>query len=64
MKKLAVPKPDVSSWVSNLLLVTAVVAASAPLLLGDGLVLLASNVVGEGSILLQELSISLQRLLS
>lgn len=63
MKKLAVPKPDVSSWVSNLLLVTAVVAASAPLLLGDGLVLLASNVVGEGSILLQELSISLQRLL-
>lgn len=64
MKKLAVPKLDVSSWVSNLLLVTAVVAASAPLLLGDGLVLLASNVVGEGSILLQELSISLQRLLS
>lgn len=63
MKKLAVPKLDVSSWVSNLLLVTAVVAASAPLLLGDGLVLLASNVVGEGSILLQELSISLQRLL-
>jgi hypothetical protein len=64
MKKLAVPKPDVSSWVSNLLLMTAVVAASAPLLLGDGLVLLASNVVGEGSILLQELSLSLQRLLS
>lgn len=64
MKKLAVPKPDVSSWISNLLLVTAVVAASAPLLLGDGLVLLASNVVGEGSILLHELSISLQRLLS
>ena len=64
MKKLAVPKSDVSSWISNLLLVTAVVAASAPLLLGDGLVLLASNVVGEGSLLLQELSISLQRLLS
>jgi len=64
MKKPAVPKPDVSSWLSNLLLVTAVVAASAPLLLGDGLVLLASNVVGEGSMLLQELSISLQRLLS
>ena len=64
MKKLAVPKPDLSSWISNLLLMTAVVAASAPLLLGDGLVLLASNVVGEGSILLQELSISLQRLLS
>jgi len=64
MKKLAVHKPDVTSWVSNLLLVTAVVAASAPLLLGDGLVLLASNVVGEGSTLLQELSLSLQRLLS
>ena len=64
MKKLAVHKPDVTSLISNLLLVTAVVAAAAPLLLGDGLVLLASNVVGEGSMLLQELSISLQRLLS
>jgi hypothetical protein len=64
MKKLAVPKPDVSSWISNLLLVAAVVAACAPLLLGDRLVLLASNVAGEGSTLLQELSLSLQRLLS
>jgi hypothetical protein len=64
MKKLAVHKPDVTSLISNLLLVTAVVAAAAPLLLGDGLVLLASNVVGEGSTLLQELSLSLQRLLS
>ncbi len=63
MKKLAVPKPDLSSWISNLLLMTAVVAASAPLLLGDGLALFASNVVGEGSLLLQELSLSLQRLL-
>ena len=64
MKKLAVPKLDVSSWISNLLVVSAVVAASAPVLLGDRLVLLASSVVREGSIMLQELSISLQRLLS
>ena len=64
MKKLAAPKPDVSSRISNLLLVTAVVAACAPVLLGDRLVLLVSNVFGEGSILLQELSTSLQRLLS
>lgn len=53
-----------SSWVSNLMLASAVVAAAAPMLLGDRLVLLASSAVTEGSILLQSLNISLQRLLS
>ncbi len=64
MKKLAVIKLDVSSLVSNLLIVCAVVAASAPVVLGDRLVLIASGVARQGAILLQEVSISLQRLLS
>ena len=64
MKKLAVTKPDVSSLFSNLMIVSAVVAASAPVLLGDRLVLIASEVFRQGAILLQELSISLQRLFS
>lgn len=64
MKKLAVRKLDVTSLVSNLLLLSAVVAASAPVLLGDRLVLIVSEVIRQGTILLQEVSISLQRLLS
>ena len=64
MKKLAVTKPDVSSLFSNLLIVSAVVVASAPVLLGDRLVLIASDLFRQGAILLQELSISLQRLFS
>ena len=64
MKKLAVRKFEASSLISNLLIVSAVVAASAPVLLGDRLVVIVSDVVRQGSILLQELSISLQRLLS
>ena len=64
MKKLAVTKPDVSSLFSNLLIVAAVVVASAPVLLGDRLVLIASEVFRQGAILLHEVSISLQRLLS
>ena len=53
-----------STWVSNLMLASAVVAAAAPMLLGDRLVLLASSAVTEGSILLQSINISLQRRLS
>ncbi|HEX9426075.1 MAG TPA: hypothetical protein VF899_22750 [Pyrinomonadaceae bacterium] len=64
MKKLAVPKPDVSSLFSTLLIISAVVAASTPVLLGDRLVVIVSDVARQGSILLQALSISLQRLLS
>lgn len=64
MKKLDVTKPDVSSMFSNLLLLSAVAAACTPLLLGDQLVVIASGVFRQGAILLQELSISLQRLFS
>ena len=64
MKKLAVSKPDVSSLFSNLLLVSAVVVAAAPVLLGDRLVFIVSGVLRQGAILLQEVSISVQRLFS
>ena len=64
MKKLAVTKPDFTTLFSNLLIVSAVVAAAAPLLLGDRLVLIAGSVIRQGGILLQELNISLQRLFS
>jgi hypothetical protein len=64
MKKPAVRKLDVSSLGSNLLIVSAVVAAAAPVVLGDHLVLIVSEVFSQGTLLLQEVSISLQRLLS
>ena len=64
MKKLAVPRTDVTSLISNLLIVSAVVAASTPLLLGDQLVVIVGDVARHGSMLFQEVSISLQRLLS
>ena len=64
MKKLALPKPDVSSLFSNILIVSAVVAAAIPVLLGDRLVVIVSDVARQGSLLFQEVSISLQRLLS
>ena len=63
MKKLAVAKPDFSSMVSNLLIFSAVVAISLPLLLGDRLVVIVSDVFSQVSLLLQQLSIALQRLL-
>jgi len=64
MKKLAVPKTDVTSLISNVLIVSAVAAAATPLLLGDQLVVIVSDVARQCSLLLQEVSISLQRLLS
>jgi hypothetical protein len=64
MKKPAVRKLDVSSLGSNLLIVSAVLAAAAPVVLGDQLVLIVSEVFSQGTMLLQEFSISLQRLLS
>jgi hypothetical protein len=64
MKKPAVTKLDVSSLGSNLLIVSAVVAAAAPVVLGDQLVLIVYEVFGRCTMLLQEVSISLQRLLS
>jgi hypothetical protein len=64
MKKPAVRKLDVSSLGSNLLIVSAVLAAAAPVVLGDQLVSIVSEVFSQGTMLLQEFSISLQRLLS
>jgi len=64
MKKLVVKKFDASTLISNLLIVAAAVAASAPMLLGERLVLIASGAVRQGAILLQEFSVSLQKLLS
>ncbi len=64
MKKLDVPKPDVSSLFSNLLIASAVIAAATPVLLGDRLVVIVSDIARQGSILLQQVSISLQGLLS
>ena len=56
-------KFEASSWASNLMLATAVVAAATPMLLGDRLILIASRVATDCSVLFQSLSISLQRLL-
>jgi len=64
MKKLAVPRTDVTSLISNVLIVSAVAAAATPLLLGDQLVVIVSDVARQASLLLQEVSISLQGLLS
>jgi hypothetical protein len=64
MKNLAVNKLDTSSLISNLLIVCAVVAASAPVFLGDQLVVIASEVVRQSTIGIESLSLSLQRLLS
>lgn len=63
MKKLVVAKPDFSSMVSNLLIFSAVVAVSLPLLLGDRLVVIVSDVFSKASLLIQEVSIGLQKLL-
>jgi len=57
-------KFEASSWASNLMLASAVVAAATPMLLGDRLILIAASVATECSVLFQSLSISLQRLLS
>lgn len=64
MKKLAVAKPDFSSMVSNLLIFSAVVAVSLPLLLGDRLVVIVSDVFHQLSILLQQINIAMQKFLS
>ena len=55
---------ETSTWVSNLLLASAVVAAASPLLLGDRLGAIASGAVAQAVVLLQSLNISLQSLLS
>jgi NAD/NADP transhydrogenase beta subunit len=64
MKNVAVRKPDMSTVISTLLVFSAVVAAFAPVVLGDRLVVIASEVVTQGGLMLQDVSTSLQRLLS
>lgn len=56
MKKVAVKKFDMSAAVSNLAIFTAVVVVSLPLLLGDQLGIVVSNVAYEGSSLIQDLA--------
>ncbi len=62
MEKCAARKLDVSSLISTLLVVSAVVVASAPMLLGDQLVVIVSGFANQVTTLLQELMISLQKL--
>lgn len=64
MKKVAAKKLDISAGVSNLAVLSAVVVASLPLLLGDQLVVVATKVATEGAFLIQELANSFLRLFS
>ena len=64
MKKVAVKKFDMSATVSNLAIFTAVVVVSLPLLLGDQLSIVVSNVAYEGSNLIQDLANSFVGLFS
>ena len=64
MKKVAVKKFDMSAAVSNLAIFTAVVVVSLPLLLGDQLGVVVSNVAYEGSSLIQDLANSFVGLFS
>jgi hypothetical protein len=60
----AIAKFEASSLVSNLLLCLAVVAAATPVLLGDRLVPMVSDAITQSTVILQSVSLSLQRLLS
>ena len=64
MKKVAVKKFDMSAAVSNLAIFSAVVVVSLPLLLGDQLAVVVSNVAYEGSSLIQDLANSFVGLFS
>jgi hypothetical protein len=64
MMKQRTAEFETSTWVSNLMLASAVVAAAAPLLLGERLVSIVSSAVTQAVVLLQSLNISLQSLLS
>ena len=64
MKKVAVKKFDMSAAVSNLAIFSAVVVVSLPLLLGDQLGVVVSNVAYEGSSLIQDLANSFVGLFS
>ncbi|HKY28282.1 MAG TPA: hypothetical protein VJM12_10075 [Pyrinomonadaceae bacterium] len=51
---------DFSALISNLLVFSAVVVVSTALLMGDQLVLLASNVFDEGASVVRDISTSVQ----
>ena len=55
---------DFSALISNLLVFSAVVVVSTALLMGDQLVLLASNVFDEGASVVRDISTSVQSWLS
>ena len=64
MKKVAVKKMDISALISNLVIVFSVAVASVPLLLGDQIVEVASNVAREGATVVEGLADSLLTLIS
>ncbi|MGH9905458.1 MAG: hypothetical protein ACRD8U_07740 [Pyrinomonadaceae bacterium] len=64
MKKVAVDKFHTSALVSNVLVVSSVMLAALPMLLGDQLGLAVSSLVRDASSVFQEISTSLQMLLS
>ena len=55
---------DVSALVSNLLVFSAVIVVSAALLMGDQLVLIASNLFDKGASVVRDISTSVQSWLS
>ncbi len=56
-------KVDASALMSNLLVFSAVLVVAFAVIMGDHLVLIASNVLDEGTSLLIEISTSLQSIL-
>ena len=64
MKKVAVKKLDISALISNLVILFAVVVACVPLLLGDHIVEVASNVAREGATVVEGFANSLLTLFS
>ena len=57
-------KIEVSESVSNLLLVSSIFLAAAPLLLGDRLVLLVTGAMREGAVMIDQFGTFLTKLVS
>lgn len=53
-------KVDISAFLSNLLVLSAVVFAVAPIVLGDQLILIGFSVLRESTIMIQQFSYYLQ----
>ncbi|HET6891786.1 MAG TPA: hypothetical protein VFH31_11840 [Pyrinomonadaceae bacterium] len=64
MQKVGMERVDVSAMVSNLLVFSAVLVASAAFVLGDQLGLIASNLFNEGESIVMQISASVQMWLS